>query len=315
MTKGGVHPMFGTPLYEGEFEYTDSDRDFVESVQFTLNKDQSKEHMPTLKDAKGSLRYEGSYKEAGADTIKGVVNPATDEQSYSDFVMTHKLMNILANNPQLSHLKKIALEHARSFILNHIEYDMPDHTDLVISDSWAGMSLNNAPQAIMQHDHQYCMLSGIFYFSDGNPLRLSAKEAWDSRTPFIWPHSRPNMYNQSDFIIFPKKGMILLWPAHVTHEVIESDDKFEDEFRTTLVFNVMPSGLMTRKTGSYGKWDVKEGEENELDYVLASHEFGKWDVEEDVSKEDYEKTDGGHISADGTEGKGAYLKINVQEKD
>ncbi len=85
------------------------------------------------------------------------------------------------------------------------------------------------------HVHPNCKLSGIMYLQipDGSaPIVFS--DVRSAKRMLSLPRRTESILNQTEFPIFPKKGMFLIWESWLTHSVPKN---YTDDGRITIVFN------------------------------------------------------------------------------
>ena len=89
---------------------------------------------------------------------------------------------------------------------------------------------------LRKHSHTDCLFSGLIYLEVGEnvtPLILYDNRYY--RHFLNYPLQEINRYNEPLHVIYPKKGMILLWDSYLEHEVYQ---KTNDNPRKTFVFNI-----------------------------------------------------------------------------
>ena len=101
--------------------------------------------------------------------------------------------------------------------------------------------------SITGHSHKNCEFSGILYFDK--------QENYENQPPLTFenPLRRMTMYQtsnmavingyQSDWSRSPEEGLILFWPAYISHSCETKTERWSDKNRRSLAFNFTPTGF------------------------------------------------------------------------
>lgn len=114
-----------------------------------------------------------------------------------------------------------------------------------ITQSW--LSIKRTGQKHTAHAHPNSVISGVFYFQDGDTPIMFTNHDHD----FFKITRNPEIAPWNNYTIYPKGMGVILFPSHLEHEVIVN----ENEDRYSLSFNTLP-------LGSFGS----EGDLTHIDY-------------------------------------------------
>ena len=101
--------------------------------------------------------------------------------------------------------------------------------------------------SITGHSHKNCEFSGILYFDK--------QENYENQPPLTFenPLRKMTMYQtsnmavingyQSDWSRSPEEGLILFWPAYISHSCETKTERWSDKNRRSLAFNFTPTGF------------------------------------------------------------------------
>ena len=89
-------------------------------------------------------------------------------------------------------------------------------------------------------DHMHCnsFLSGVLYLTDkASPILFRHPLPW--RHQFKFGDKNDGLLTSNQYVMFPNKGDIVLFPSHVHHLIMPHKDPID---RYSLAFNVHPTG-------------------------------------------------------------------------
>jgi len=87
------------------------------------------------------------------------------------------------------------------------------------------------------HRHSNSWLSGIYY-PKGDP-GFSISFHHDNKTQFFTPPKQYNIYNSTEWIIYPEDNYLILFFSQLRHEILPNES---DKDRYSLAFNILPQG-------------------------------------------------------------------------
>jgi hypothetical protein len=161
-------------------------------------------------------------------------------ESTTNCLHTQKFPTTLYNRTQEANVNSEPLVHEFfNYVLGHSLKSFLDYRKIGIPREPRPFGFFNSMEKyayLRKHSHLDCSFSGVFYLEVGEdvpPLVL-----YDSRPVrhFVsYPFQEINSRNEQLHVIYPKKGMILLWDSYLEHEVYQ---KLNDNPRKTFVFNI-----------------------------------------------------------------------------
>tara|TARA_Y100000004_G_scaffold82096_1_gene92107 strand:+ start:1091 stop:1717 length:627 start_codon:yes stop_codon:yes gene_type:complete len=95
------------------------------------------------------------------------------------------------------------------------------------------------------HYHANYAFSSVFYFGNDEQVSQISFKSYKQKTFNLQP-KKYNMYNNNEFNIKVKNGMLLIFPSHLWHKV---DDQSCDEIRKSLASNWFPIGDIGERDG------------------------------------------------------------------
>ena len=150
-----------------------------------------------------------------------------------------KNQNILDLEPDL---KNVLVDYSSSCLKGIVGYD----TDIQITTSWFTKTERNG--FCTGHVHQNSWWSGVVFFEEyyagSSPLQFTGTYDQISPMKFL----QPNYLNSSSWQIQPSRGMLVMFPSNVWHEVIKSGNV---KTRYSLAYNVMPKGTVGLGDSTY----------------------------------------------------------------
>ena len=138
-------------------------------------------------------------------------------------------MNILNKYENLTKEIKEAVDETLEEIL------MLENVDYKIFTSWL---TKTAPRDFSDsHRHSNSWLSGVYY-PKGDP-GFGIKFHNDTKTQFFTPPKQYNIYNSTEWTIYPEDNYLILFFSQLRHEIIRNES---DKDRYSLAFNILPKG-------------------------------------------------------------------------
>ena len=115
-----------------------------------------------------------------------------------------------------------------------------EHTYFYMTQSWANFNTTNTSHH--KHWHANSLISGVF-FVDGfkTPIRFSSKS---SLFPLEFQYNEFNDLNSESYNIELEKGVLLLFPSMLEHEV---ESNLTNSQRITISFNTWAEGNFGHK--------------------------------------------------------------------
>jgi len=165
-----------------------------------------------------------------ADKVEDIITPKLDQLEYndhennsSDFYKKNKILN----ENEVPYLFDFINTNARLYAEN---------TNMNAShmcNYWVQNYDTN--QTHHQHTHPHCSISGVYFIrSNENAGNLR----FENPNPYVkivlWENVK-KWNGISHYDITPKKGMLVLFPSYMTHQVLPSNSS--DVIRTSLAFN------------------------------------------------------------------------------
>ena len=133
------------------------------------------------------------------------------------------------NNPVLKDFKKIINNTVKDYWYN----DLKIENDFSITTSWFTLLKDGAKAD--WHSHANSFLSGVFYFGDYfSELKFINFNTGNSYACSV---NEYNIYNSKEWILKPKKGLLILFPSELHHSIVKSNIE-----RTSMAFNIIPVG-------------------------------------------------------------------------
>jgi|TARA_R110000796_G_scaffold12103_1_gene40240 uncharacterized protein (TIGR02466 family) len=87
------------------------------------------------------------------------------------------------------------------------------------------------------HRHSNSWLSGVYY-PKGDP-GFSIKFHHDNKTQFFTMPKEYNIYNSTEWIVYPEDNNLILFFSQLRHEILRNESNKD---RYSLAFNVLPQG-------------------------------------------------------------------------
>ena len=138
--------------------------------------------------------------------------------------------DVLSFDPDL---KKYLTEMSLGCLKGVLGHD----TDVQITTSWFTKTRENG--SCIAHIHQNSWYSAVVYFGEyydgSSPLQFNG--TYDQISPMNVVE--PNFFNSNTWLVRPKRGLMVLFPSNLSHEVLQSGNVQE---RYSLAFNLMPHG-------------------------------------------------------------------------
>lgn len=141
-----------------------------------------------------------------------------DQTQLSDFKHSQKIFNIYRETPILSQ----EIEKSVKFFCKNWGVKIP-----LILDYWVQDYKDNHYHS--RHNHPLSLISGIYWVRANkyaSKLRIYSPNPYDSF---------PLEFKQNFFDITPKKGLLILFPSYIYHEVLINSS---NSIRTTIAFNL-----------------------------------------------------------------------------
>jgi len=145
--------------------------------------------------------------------------------------------------------KEWILQCSENFIKEILGYKL--HDTIMITDSWINVCDKDGWQAPHYHTNSY--ISGTYYVNykeEHSPLLFNNKDYYYSSQPSIQLETIKSTAYNSNRVIKPIEGNLILWQSHLTHGY-ESNQL---DGRITISFNMMPTFV---NSGKYGYKIVK----------------------------------------------------------
>ena len=98
------------------------------------------------------------------------------------------------------------------------------------------ININGKGHSNEYHIHPYSALSGVFYLTDSK-FPIIFKHPYDDICTYYWPEEYIeswNNLNSAEWSILPKKNMLLIFPAWISHKVAMNREDFD---RISISFN------------------------------------------------------------------------------
>lgn len=152
----------------------------------------------------------------------------TSDEVISNYGYRSKDSYVLNNDectPLRNWLVDCVDEYAKSILGLEVE-------GMGITQSW--LSIKRTGQKHTAHAHPNSVISGVFYFKDGDTPIMFSNHDHD----FFKITRNPDIAPWNNYTIYPKGMGVVLFPSHLEHEVIVN----ENEDRYSLSFNTMPLG-------------------------------------------------------------------------
>ena len=131
-------------------------------------------------------------------------------------------------------------EDLKNYILNYCYSGLGMlgfNTELQITTSW--FTITEKDGQCRQHKHTNSWWSSVIYFDEYDDTSSAIHFTQEMQQIWVEPQQH-NYMNSSAFNVHPAKGMILLFPSQVFHQILHGKN---NKLRRSLAFNVMPKGL------------------------------------------------------------------------
>ena len=109
------------------------------------------------------------------------------------------------------------------------------NTKYRICNSW--LTKTKPRQFSTSHSHKNSWLSGVYY-PKGDP-NFSIKFYNDHSSPFFTPPTEFNLYNSSEYSLFPQDNYLILFHSQLRHKIMPNQANSD---RFSLAFNILPKG-------------------------------------------------------------------------
>jgi len=153
-----------------------------------------------------------------------------DDEDSGQNGATTSSKDVLSSDPDIK-------EYLTKTSLGYLKGVLGYNTDIKITTSWFTKTRENG--SCIAHVHQNSWFSGVVYFKEyyegSSPLQFTGP--YDQISPMNVVE--PNFFNSNTWLVQPKRGLLVLFPSSMMHEVLKSGNKQE---RYSLAFNLMPSG-------------------------------------------------------------------------
>lgn len=161
--------------------------------------------------------------------------------------------NILNRREDLASINKSLIELSFHYLREVWNQDIPDELGLSISDSWivkiGGDANLEEENWFRHHNHAQALLTGIVYLNDSSHGTIIKKQEYSYPFyPFVWHQLVDDPWRKHYYRSESVKGKVLIMPAKMHHELIQTSD--ENDFRSTLIFNIYPCGVVSHQGGS-----------------------------------------------------------------
>jgi len=159
------------------------------------------------------------------------------EKDFPNTGNTTSIDNYILENKELTNLKKDLLQSLNNYYEKII---CPRHEiKPYITQSW--LNWTKKQQFHHQHNHPNSIISGVFYVDIDEKVDTIDFFKTDYINIKIEPDlKKTNMLNSNNVKLNLKKGMIILFPSHLSHAVSQKQD---DNLRTSLAFNTFANGI------------------------------------------------------------------------
>lgn len=140
--------------------------------------------------------------------------------------------NVLELN-EFKDLKEHIMKYVYDYTHNILKYT---YNDFYITRSWFTKSVKGEYANL--HNHNNCLFSGVLYIqTDENTGGIVFSDMTNDRLEL--EASEYNILNSKSHTIFPKAGLLLMFPSETYHKILENNS---DLTRISLAFNVFPTG-------------------------------------------------------------------------
>ena len=139
----------------------------------------------------------------------------------------------------MSTLKTWIMGQVKTYAFDELKINK-EHTYFYMTQSWANFNTTNTSHH--KHWHANSLISGVF-FVDGfkTPIRFSSKS---SLFPLEFQYNEFNDLNSESYNIELEKGILLLFPSMLEHEV---ESNLTNSQRITISFNTWAEGNFGHK--------------------------------------------------------------------
>jgi uncharacterized protein (TIGR02466 family) len=163
-----------------------------------------------------------------------------DNGKANEYGLVSKNTYIL-ENPECKLLADFIIESIEYFAKEILMYSYEEYT---FSQSW--ISHKNPGQSHIMHTHPNSLISGIFYYGEGDPNIPAVafhKPIFSVNASYLFPLYQPDrrksQYAWEKFSVNYTPGLLLLFPSYILHSVPVNQS---NKVRKSLAFNVLPKG-------------------------------------------------------------------------
>lgn len=140
--------------------------------------------------------------------------------------------NVLELN-KFKDLKEHIMKYVYDYTHNLLKYT---YNDFYITRSWFTKSVKG--EYANFHNHNNCLFSGVLYIqTDENTGGIVFSDMTNDRLQL--EASEYNIFNSKSHTIFPKAGLLIMFPSETYHKILENNS---DLTRISLAFNIYPKG-------------------------------------------------------------------------
>jgi|TARA_R110000803_G_C11849585_1_gene305701 uncharacterized protein (TIGR02466 family) len=155
------------------------------------------------------------------------------KQNFSNFISKNKYV---LNDEMLIELKDWILNHLNMYFKDLMKYV---DAEIYITQSW--INYTNFKQSHHRHNHGNSLISGVFYFDEGNTPIVFTDPI--NKFPLKINKSESNLFNDSQISYNTRKNQLMLFPSLLDHEVGVQDT---EKIRMSLSFNTWVKGIIGR---------------------------------------------------------------------
>jgi uncharacterized protein (TIGR02466 family) len=144
---------------------------------------------------------------------------------------------LLLNNPELSRLRKICLEHAQIYYTEVMKYNYKLH----MTNSWLNVTQEN--QAHDLHNHNNSILSGVVYIKTKDSTPSITFSRLNPPMLLNFTSEEPNFFNTLEWEIPVEDNCIIIFPSQCFHYVRKnttSNERISIAFNTFVNFSWQP---------------------------------------------------------------------------
>lgn len=147
-------------------------------------------------------------------------------------------------------LKSQIVDHVNNYLYNVLEIN--DSFQYYFTDSWF---IKTEPQGESKffHFHSNSLFSGVFYINappDCGNLMFSKNSTGSGSGEYVnidIPYKNYNVFNSSNYSLFPETGKILIFPSYINHRILANK---LNEDRYSFAFNILPENFTSNNTGN-----------------------------------------------------------------